>query len=168
MTTTEISSRSLSTAIILNLFRQNLQAAVTAGDITDPAATRRGTSGAPMVQGEFPDRNPMYPHIIVQEASDAADRPDSRVDLWEHRYAVNIEIRAKSATTMYKVRDQVRGWVEEHVDTLNAAGFTDPQISPGISLNWDDQEQVRRWAFTVTGTVYTKYEPPEEPPEGEE
>ena len=154
MTTTEISSRSLSTAIIRDLFRDGLRAAVAAGDIADPSSARRKTA-APMILSELPDRGLLYPHIIVSEASDVGDRPDSRADLWQHTYAVGIEIHAKSSTQMFRLRDEVRAWVEGNVDTLNAAGFTDPQISPGIPMNWDANEQIRRWKFVVKGTVYT-------------
>lgn len=154
MTTTEISSSSLSTAIIRDLFRDGLRAAVAAGDIADPSSARRKTA-APMILSEFPDQGLLYPHIIVSEASDVGDRPDSRADLWQHTYAVGIEIHAKSSTQMFRLRDEARAWVEGHVDTLNAAGFTDPQISPGIPMNWDANEQIRRWKFVVKGTVYT-------------
>src|SRR5690554_4728475 len=134
MTTTEISSSSLSTAIIRDLFRDGLRAAVAAGDIADPSSARRKTA-APMILSEFPDQGLLYPHIIVSEASDVGDRPDSRADLWQHTYAVGIEIHAKSSTQMFRLRDEARAWVEGHVDTLNAAGFTDPQMSPGIPMN---------------------------------
>lgn len=154
MTTTEISSRSLSTAIIRDLFRDGLRAAVAAGDIFDPSSARR-KGAAPMVMTELPDQGLLYPHIIVGEGSDVADRPDSRADLWQHAYAVGIEIHAKSSTQMFRIRDEARAWVEEHVDVLNAAGFTDPQISPGISMTWDQSEEIRRWKFVVKGTVYT-------------
>ena len=154
MTTTEISSRSLSTAIIRDLFRDGLRAAVAAGDIADPSSARRKTA-APMILSELPDRGLLYPHIIVSEVSDVGDRPDSRADLWQHTYAVGIEIHAKSSTQMFRIRDEARAWVEEHVDMLNAAGFTDPQISPGIPMTWDQSEEIRRWKFVVKGTVYT-------------
>ncbi len=154
MTTTEISSRSLSTAIIRDLFRDGLRAALAAGDISDPSSARRN-GAAPMVLTEFPDRGLLYPHIVVGEGSDVGDRPDSRADLWQHTYAVGIEIHAKSSTQMFRIRDEVRAWVEGNVDVLNAAGFTDPQISPGISMTWDRSEEVRRWKIVVKGTVYT-------------
>ncbi len=154
MTTTEISSRSLSTAIIRDLFRDGLRAAVAAGDIFDPSSARRN-GAAPMVLTEFPDRGLLYPHIVVGEGSDVGDRPDSRADLWQHTYAVGIEIHAKSSTQMFRIRDEVRAWVEGNVDVLNAAGFTDPQMSPGISMTWDRSEEVRRWKIVVKGTVYT-------------
>lgn len=154
MTTTEISSRSLSTAIIRDLFRDGLRAAVAAGAIFDPSSARRA-GAASMVMTEFPDQGVLYPHVIVSEASDVGDRPDSRADLWQHTYAVGIEIHAKSSTQMFRIRDEVRAWVEGNVDVLNAAGFTDPQISPGISMTWDRSEEVRRWKFVIKGTVYT-------------
>lgn len=154
MTTTEINSSSLSTAIIRDLFRDGLRAAVAAGDIFDPSSAGR-KGAAPMVLTEFPDRGLLYPHIVVGEGSDVGDRPDSRADLWQHTYAVGIEIHAKSSTQMFRLRDEVRAWVEEHVDMLNAAGFTDPQTSPGISMTWDRSEEVRRWKIVVKGTVYT-------------
>ncbi|HKM25266.1 MAG TPA: hypothetical protein VJY40_06465 [Corynebacterium sp.] len=154
MTTTEISSSSLSTAIIRDLFRDGLRAAVAGGDIADPSSARRN-GAAPMVLTEFPDRGLLYPHIVVGEGSDVGDQPDSRADLWQHTYAVGIEIHAKSSTQMFRLRDEVRAWVEGNVDTLNAAGFTDPQMSPGIPMNWDANEQIRRWKFVVKGTVYT-------------
>ena len=154
MTTTEISSRSLSTAIIRDLFRDGLRAAIAAGDISDPSSAGR-KGAAPMIMTELPDRGLLYPHIIVSEASDVSDTPDSRADLWQHTYAVGIEIHAKSSTQVFRLRDEVRAWVEEHVDMLNAAGFTDPQVSPGIPMNWDADEKIRRWKFVVKGTVYT-------------
>ncbi len=154
MTTTEISSRSLSAAIIRDLFRDGLRAAVAAGDIFDPSSAGR-KGAAPMIMTELPDRGLLYPHIIVSEASDVGGRPDSRADLWQHTYAVGIEIHAKSSTQMFRLRDEVRAWVETHVDALNAAGFTDPQISPGIPMTWDQSEEIRRWKFVVKGTVYT-------------
>jgi len=154
MTTTEISSRSLSTAIIRDLFRDGLRAAVAAGDIFDPVSARR-KGAAPMVMSELPDQGLLYPHIIVSEGSDVGDRPDSRADLWQHAYAVGIEIHAKSSTQMFRIRDETRAWVEGSVDVLNAAGFTDPQISPGIPMTWDQNEEIRRWKIIIKGTVYT-------------
>jgi len=154
VTTTEISSGSLSTAVIRDLFRNGLRAAVAAGTITDPKAATR-PAASPMVVSELPDRNRAYPHIIVGEASDTADRPDSRAGLWEHAYSVAIEVHAETSTHMYLIRDQVRGWVEGNVDTLNAAGFTDPQIATSVPTNWDAESRVRTWRFVVRGTVYT-------------
>ena len=153
MTTTEISSRSLSTAIIRDLFRDGLRAAIAAGDISDPSSAGR-KGAAPMVLTEFPDRGLLYPHN--RERGIRRRRPSGQSrDLWQHAYAVGIEIHAKSSTQMFRIRDEVRAWVEGNVDMLNAAGFTDPQVSPGIPMNWDADEQIRRWKFVVKGTVYT-------------
>jgi hypothetical protein len=108
-----------------------------------------------MIVSELPDRNRAYPHIVVGEASDTADRPDSRAGLWEHAYSVAVEVHAETSTHMYLIRDQVRGWVEGNVDALNAAGFTDPQIATSVAMTWDRESQVRSWRFVVRGTVYT-------------
>ena len=154
MTTTEISSVCLSAAIERDLFRTGLRAAVAAGMITDPKATTRPMR-SPMVVSELPDRSRHYPHIVVGEASDTADRPDSRSDLWEHSHSVAIEIHTETATHLYRIRDQVRGWIMANVDALNSAGFTDPEIATSVPASWDTPSQVRQWKFIVKGTVYT-------------
>jgi len=140
--------------MIRDLFRAGLRAAVAAGTITDPKASTRPTS-SPMVVSDLPDRSRFYPHIVVGEASDSADRPDSRAGLWEHAYSVSIEIHAETSTHLYQIRDQVRGWVESNVDTLNTAGFTDPVIATSTPTNWDAESRVRTWRFVIKGTVYT-------------
>lgn len=152
--TTEVSSDGLSTAMIRDLFRAGLRAAVAAGTIVDPNASTR-PAGSPMVVSDLPDRSRYYPHIVVGEASDSADRPDSRANLWEHQYSVSIEIHCETSTHLYRIRDQVRGWAESNVDALNAAGFTDPQIATSVATNWDAESRVRTWRFVVRGTVYT-------------
>ncbi len=140
--------------MIRDLFRAGLRAAVAAGTITDPKASTR-PSGSPMVVSDLPDRSRHYPHIIIGEASDTADRPDSRANLWEHQYSVSIEIHCETSTHLYRIRDQVRGWVESNVNALNAAGFTDPVIATSVATNWDAESRVRTWRFVVRGTVYT-------------
>ena len=151
---TTVPSDSLSTSIVVDLWRDNLRAAVTATTITDPdAATRPPKS--PMVVTEYPDRARHHPHIVITEAADVSRRPDIRGDVWLHTYTVGIEIAAKTSTQMFKLRDQVRGWIESNTATLNAANFHDAEIVSSTAMSWDAAEQVRRWRIAVRGTVYT-------------
>lgn len=151
---TTVPSDSLSKKIVVDLWRDQLRAAVTATTITDPdAATRPPRS--PMVVTEYPDRDRHYPHIVIAEAADVSRRPDIRGDVWLHTYTVAIEIVAKSSTQMFKLRDQVRGWIESNTATLDAANYHDAEIVSSTAMSWDAGEQVRRWRIAVRGTVYT-------------
>ncbi len=144
----------LSTAIIRDLWRSSLHAAVLAGTITDPSASTRPTK-THCVLSEFPDRSRYYPHIIVGEASDVSSRPDLRGDVWRHQYTVGIDLHAESSTTMYQMRDQVRGWIENNTATLEAAGFVDAEVVSSASTSWDAASVVRSWRIVVRGLVYT-------------
>lgn len=149
---TTVPSDSLSKKIVRDLWRDQLQAASTV--IVDPnAATRPPKS--PMVVTEFPDRQRHYPHIVVSEAADVSERPDARADVWEHQYTVGLEIHAKASTHLFKLRDQVRGWIESNTATLNQNNFHDAEIVSSVSMSWDATEQVRSWRIAVRGTVYT-------------
>lgn len=151
---TTVPSDSLSKKIVVDLWRDQLRAAVTAGKITDPdAATRPAKS--PMVVTEFPDRARHYPHIVITEAADVSGRPDIRADVWKHEYTVGLEIAAKSSTHLFNLRDQVRGWIESNTATLNQHNFHDAEIVSSTAMSWDAAEQVRRWRIAVRGTVYT-------------
>ena len=151
---TTVPSDSLSKNIVRDLWRDQLRAAVTAGKITDPnAATRPAKS--PMVVTELPDKKRHYPHIVVSEAADVSGRPDIRADVWKHDYTVGLEIHAKTSTDVFKLRDQVRGWIEGNTATLNQLNFHDAEIVSTVSMSWDATEQVRRWRIAVRGTVYT-------------
>ena len=144
---------SLSTAIIRDLFRDGIRAA-TGVSITDPEAARRPPR-SPLVVSELPDRDRHYPHIIVGESADVSGRIDIRGGSWRHRYSTLIEIHAKSSTQMYRLRDQVRGWIENNVATLTAAGFVDAEIVSSSSMTWDGAAEVRSWRIVVQGLVYT-------------
>lgn len=145
---------SLSTAIIRDLWRDSLRAAVAAGTITDPFAAKRPT-GSPLVVTSLPDRSRYYPHIVVGEASDTSSRPDLRGDVWRHQYSVSLEVCAESNTHMYALRDALRGWIETNAATLNAAGFVDAEIVSSTSMNWDSTADVKKWRIVVRGFVYT-------------
>ncbi|MDI6720379.1 MAG: hypothetical protein QMD46_12285 [Methanomicrobiales archaeon] len=108
-----------------------------------------------MVVTAFPDRNRFYPHVVVAEASDSAERPDLRADLWKHQYAVTLEIHAETNTHLYRIRDQLTGWIESNPRTLELAGFVDTTIGPSISTTWDAGSAVKSWRIRVQGLVYT-------------
>lgn len=149
---TTVPSDALSETIIRDLWRDHLRAATST--IVDPnAATRPPKS--PMVITEFPDRSIHYPHIVISEAADVSRRPDIRGDLWLHQYTVGIDIYAKTSTHLFRLRDQVRGWIESNTAALNAANFHDAEVVSSVSASWDAGEQVRRWRIAVRGTVYT-------------
>jgi len=151
---TTVPSNSLSGSIIVALWRDQLRAAVAAREIIDPSAATRPAK-SPMVVTEFPDRNRHYPHIVVSELADVSGRPDIRADLWEHQYTVGLEIHAKTSTHVFRLRDQVRGWIESHTALFNAMNFHDAEIVSTTSMSWDPTDQVRSWRIAVRGTVYT-------------
>ena len=151
---TTVPSDSLSKKIIRDLWRDQLRAAITAGMITDSNATTRPAK-SPMVVTEYPDTKRHYPHIVITEAADVSRRPDIRGDVWLHTYTVGIEIAAKTSTQMFKIRDQVRGWIESNTATLNQLNYHDAEIVSSTAMSWDATEQVRRWRIAVRGTVYT-------------
>lgn len=158
---TVIATEDLSTEILQNQFRKPLQqeADDDTRPLTDPSASARDPADntiPPFVLPSFPDQDPLYPHLIVSEASDEGTRPDDRADLHEHTYDVEVEIIAKSTTRVNKLGDEVRAWFEDRIPVLNEAGFTDASIAGGGGApSYEHAPNAKTKAVLFRGTVYT-------------
>jgi hypothetical protein len=158
---TVIATEELSTEILQNQFRTPLQQEADDSNrpLTDPSASERDPNDntiPPFVLPSFPDQDPLYPHLIVSEAGDEGARPDDRADLHEHTYDVEVKILAKSTTSLNKRTDEVRGWFEDRIPELNAAGYTDPEIAGGGGVpDYESAPSVKSKTVLFRGTVYT-------------
>jgi hypothetical protein len=155
---TVIATENLSTEIVLHQFRdrlRNVSGPNDADTLTDPKAGSRD-SGHPFIVTSFPDTKPLYPMVIVREAGDAGSRPDRRVDLHEHEYDVAVEILTRSSTTYFDLRDSIRGWFEDAIETLAANGFEDGEIVSANRTNWENDVSVVSGGVVFRGTVNTK------------
>ena len=156
-----IAAADLSTEIVQNQFRAPLQTAADDSNVplTDPRASKRDDTDPeipPFVLPSFPDQDPLYPHLIVSEADDQAERPDQRADLHQHTYGVAVTIYARSTTQLNKLTDGVRDWFEDQIDTLEDNGFTDPMIAGGGDVpTWEDDPMVEQRELRFEGEVYT-------------
>lgn len=154
---TVIPTEELSTEIVVNQFRDPLRNAAgpnKADTITDPNAASRDDAH-PFIVTSFPDTSPLYPMVIVGEDGDSGSRPDRRVDLHEHDYDVRVRILAKSSTTYFDLRDSIRGWFADRVDTLAANGFEDASIASSGRIDWENDISVEAGQVVFNGTVNT-------------
>lgn len=157
---TVIKTENLSKEIILNQFRNPLRQAVgpnEADTITDPVHSERDrTNNEYMITTSRPDSPRLYPLIVVREGGDSGSRPDRRADLHEHEYDVVTEILTKSDTTYFDLRDSVRAWFENRIDTLNGNGYEDAEIVSANRTQWEAEASVVSGEIVFRGTVNTK------------
>lgn len=152
---TVIPRSELSDRIVRGLFRDELREASGAvgsgAAIEDPRANDR--SGA-FVLTSRPDRDTLYPILIVEEGGDSGSRPDRRLELHEHAYDVRVTVQATNSTHRMRIKDQLRGWFEANIDLLNTEGFEDPEISVNPAT-WGSDPRVEELEVTFSGIVNT-------------
>lgn len=154
---TVIQAGNLSTAIVRDLWRDNLRAAAGPNDadaLTDPKSSERDDSH-PFVVTSYPDTKPLYPMIIVREGADSAARPDRRHTLHEHDYQVLVQIGAKSSTTMFDLRDSVKAWFEGNIEMLEGNGFEDAVMGDSARVDWDGETSTETTQIPFNGVVNT-------------
>lgn len=155
---TVIQTANLSREIILNQFRDPMRAEVgsvgSGARFEDPQSGSRD-SAHPFIVTSYPSSDILYPMIVVQEAGDSGRRPDARVGLTEHNYAVSIQIGATSSTTLFDLRDSFRAWFEARIDTFNANGFEDPELTPSGRPSWESDPKIKAVELAAEGTVTT-------------
>lgn len=129
---TVVPRSSLSETINRDLFRDELREA-SGPESDDPEIIDYGYDERP--EGEHlaytgrPDRNLVYPLLIVEEGGDTGVRPDRRSSLHEHAYDVRVTIQHNNKTQLMQLRDQLRGWFEGNIMLLQTNGFEDPELS---------------------------------------
>lgn len=154
---TVIATENLSTEIVVNQFRDPLRAAAGPNDtdtITDPKAASRD-SAHPFIVTSFPSTDLLYPLIVVREGGDSGSRPDRRVDLHEHEYDVVIQIATISTTTYFDLRDSIRGWFEDRIETLAGNGYEDAELVSAPRTNWDNDVDTTTGELVFRGVVNT-------------
>lgn len=152
--------------IVRDTIRDGLRAAAVAGyssgyagsygegwTLDDPREGSR--NGSQFVLTSYPDRNVEYPHIVVREVGDSADRRDSRVDLWLHNYSVRVEMLGRSATEAYMLRGGVKAWFQRNYDTLRDNGYVDVGLDSSTPMNWESDPGVTALQVTYSGDLYT-------------
>lgn len=122
-------------------------------EFTDPQ-TRTGKT-PPLVVTDLPDGGRVtFPHVVVSEQSDGAEKLDPARPMTQHDFAVEVEIHGRSTTEMFNLRDLVRGWFLRNRETLRDAGYADIDID-GNSADWDSTSKTSSWQMTVTGLLHT-------------
>lgn len=150
-----VAASNLSTAIVKDLLRDGLRSAASGSDpLTDPKASSR-PGDTKFVLTSFPDRDPFYPHVIVEEAGDTGARPDRREDLHEHVYDVRFTILSESSTDLFQIRDGVRDYIEDNITTFESNGYVDVEIASSGAATWEQDPAVESWELVISGIVYT-------------
>lgn len=147
-----------SKTICRDTIRDGLRAAATdsAQPLDDPEDSGSGRGdGSEFVLTSYPSRNVTYPHVVVREVGDSGGRLDSRSDLWLHDYSVRVELLARSATEAMNLRDGVKAWFQQNVDTLRDAGFVDVGIDSATPMNYEGDASVDALQVTYSGDLYT-------------
>lgn len=152
---TVIGLATLSDTIVRGLFRDSMRAdaANNAGTIRDPKTATR-PAASQFVVTAFPARDPYYPMIIVEEANDSGGRIERTDALELHTYQVRIRIRSEIMTDLYKLRDQVRKWLNQNYVVMAQAGYCDVDVVSSTSATWDATSSVKEWQITVSGKAY--------------
>lgn len=120
--------------------------------LDDPQAPRDGSQ---FVLTSYPDRRVEYPHVIVREVGDSAERRDSRTDLWLHDYTVRVEVLGRSSTEAFMLRDGVKEWFQRSFGTLRDAGYVDVALDSATPMNWESDPNVTALQVTYSGDLYT-------------
>lgn len=152
-----IAAANLSEEIIVTQFRDRLRTEAGDGtkDLDDPKSGSRGSGDPSFIVTSFPDDHPFYPHVVVREAGDTGRRPDRRVDIHQHTYLVEALVLAASATNLFSIRDGIRNWFENNIETLGNNGYQDGEIASSTPANWEADLSVETWQLTFTGEVFT-------------
>ena len=146
-----IQTKNLSTEVVVNIFRDGFRASRV---ITDPNATDRPDDGE-FILTSYPSTDVFFPLIVVEEFDDASDRIDSQGDLHQHEYSVQISIYAYSNTNLYKIRDEIRHFLEQEYKNFMSDGFAEPTIESSTAANWESDPKVQKWEMVVSGLVHT-------------
>lgn len=152
-----IEASDLTTEVIQNGFRAELQDYADDGTtpLTDPIDAERGSKTPPFVLTSEPSTNPLYPHLIVEEADDQAAPIDQRhSEFHQHDFAVQIIVEARTSTEKFAIKDAVRQFIQDREDALKARGFA-PQDVSASPADWDPTSSTTSWQATVTGLVHT-------------
>lgn len=151
-----LDTSNLSTKVIRDKIRDGLRTA--AGDagrpLTDPKSGSR-PSNTEFVLTSHPDRDAYYPHIIVEEADDSADKPDQRATLFLHDYVIDVTIKAESSTNLFKIRDQVKNWFFQEWVNLGEAGIQEVEIISSSPEPFNEDARVEHWKLRVGCNVYS-------------
>lgn len=125
-----------------------------AGDRDRPAVPDNDGPSA-LVVTSFPSRAVTYPHVVVKEKGDSAERPDSRTNLWRHNYSVTFECHGRSATEVGKLIGGARAWVQNNIPTIRDAGLHDVSIGDPRDIQHFEDVRTNVKAFSISGTLYT-------------
>lgn len=153
-----IGTSKLSYRVVLELFRDGLRSAVDDPNqpLEDPAADKR-PEGSEFILTSFPSSNVFYPLIVVDEFNDTNERIDAQADLYRHGYSVRVRVYAPSNTDLYHLRDGIRHYVESKFLEHMRNGFSNGTIDSSIAAEWEDNPDVQRWEFVISGVVHTTY-----------
>lgn len=157
MTNETINIEDLSTEVVVNIFRDGMRAAADDDNepLTDPKADQR-PDDTEFVLTAFPQSRVFYPIIIVEEFDDTDERVDGQVDFFRHGYSLRITIYAETNTHLYKIRDQVRHFVESNYVKHMQDGFAESSIQSSTAATWEVNAEVQKWEMIVDGMVFTK------------
>lgn len=148
--------------LLQNKIRPDIESYL-ASNFTDPESGKRGTSISgepgewpPLVVTALPEGGRvLYPHVVISEQGDSADRPDPARELSQHDFAVDIEIHGTTTTQMFNLRDTIRGWFLRNRESLeDDAGFAEPSLD-GNTADWDPTSRTSTYQLTLEGLVHT-------------
>ena len=123
------------------------------GFISDPKD--RGDGDAPMVLTSLPDSGLLYPHVIVERASQSGDSLDRHGDTWEHDMEIRVTVHSLSSTQANKLIDGIVAWFEINQWWLHNNGFMDTATGPIQDANWEAGARVNTVQITFRGRLTT-------------
>lgn len=140
--------------IVNDTVRDGLQSALTDATyaLTDPRSTREHD----FVVTALPDPDPEYPHIVVSEGGMSGGRADSRVDLNQNDFDVQVQTLGRSTTEAMNLRGQVREWFQANYDTFRSAGWTDVELVSSSPISHEDDVDQKAFQVTYTGELWTE------------
>lgn len=149
----------LSETVILTLIRDKMRDDILDPTIplNDPKSQVRGDR-APMIMTSYPTVGVFYPHVVLEEFNQSGGRLDSRVDLFQTDFSVKISILADTNTELYRLKDQVRDWIQRNLTYLNRQGFAEVRIASTTPTNFDEDATVKSFEIIIVGQVYSSYE----------
>lgn len=115
------------------------------------------TSGdAPLVVTSFPEQRTCYPHVIVEEFDDSASPIDRRLNYHVHDFQVQVSVRARSSTEMFKLKDEIKSVIlTNHLDIARNDGYFDLDLVSTGEKNWDDNVGTRDYSLVFGGSVFS-------------
>lgn len=142
--------------IVRDTVRDGLRSATSDGSfaLQDPLGSDR-SGGSEFILTSFPDRDVEYPHVIVREGGMSGGRLDSRVDLHENDFDVQVQVHGRSQTEAMNLRGQVREWFQASYETLRDAGWTDVELVSSSPTDHESDVSTESLQLTYTGTLYT-------------